>query len=100
MALHFETPQAAAQQWPQVPEIDTSKRYDIFCSDLPGRSVVYRNALFKSVVRLTLGYPRDVLDQYIGIEQSNGQIVFVSKRCILKFCDAGTQLVEEHVPTK
>jgi hypothetical protein len=37
------------------PQVDTSKRYDIYCSE-PGRGiVVYRNALFKGSLNLLPG---------------------------------------------
>jgi hypothetical protein len=89
MEKHFELPKASVAE---LPQLDTAKRYDIYCSEL-GRAVLYRNALFKAVVRLSVGQSTDFHQQFIQIEQENGQMVFLAKDSVFKFCEPGTSLM-------
>lgn len=68
--------------------IDTSKRYDVYCSERNQDVVVYRNVLFKGVKRL-FREDRDRLADFIELEQADGQQVFVAKYSVIKFCEPG-----------
>jgi len=81
------------------PAIDTSRRYDIYCTE-PGQGVVvYRNARFKEAGNL-LPSPgmRGGFSQFVELEQANGQSVFISRGAIFRFCAPGTQLMPEPLP--
>jgi len=81
------------------PQIDTRKRYDIYCMEPRGEMIVYRKALFKGAVTL-LPPPggRMYYPDYIELEQANGQSIFVPRSSIHRFCEPGTTLVGEVVP--
>jgi hypothetical protein len=81
------------------PQIETNRRYDVYCTE-PGHGVVvYRNARFKGVGNL-LPSPgiRGGFSQFVELEQSNGQAVFISRGSIFRFCEPGTQALAEPVP--
>ena len=40
----------------------------------------------------------DLRAEFVEIEQSNGQTIFVRRYSIVKFCDVGTTLVDEPLP--
>lgn len=68
--------------------IDTSKRYDVYCSERNQDLVVYRNVLFKGVRRL-FREDRDRMVYFIELEQADGPPVFVAKYSVVKFCEPG-----------
>jgi ATP-dependent Clp protease ATP-binding subunit ClpA len=72
----------------QGDEVDTSKRYDIYCREID-KIVVYRKALFRSCKDLLSKDRFDISSQFVEIEQSDGQIVFVARSSIFKFCEHG-----------
>jgi hypothetical protein len=83
------------------PQIDVSKRYDIYCFEAAQKMVVYRNALFKSVGSLlTPPGNRPGFPQFVEVEQANGQSVFISRSSVFRFCAPGTELVAEPVAPK
>ena len=41
----------------------------------------------------------DVLSQVIELEQANGQTVFIGRHGILRFCEHGTELLMEIIPS-
>lgn len=84
---------------PPEPQIDTSKRYDIYCTEPSQRVVVYRNARFKGGGNL-LSAPgsRSLVSQFIELEQANGQTVFVARHAVFRFCEPGTLLMGETIP--
>jgi hypothetical protein len=81
------------------PQVDTGKRYDIYCMEPKGEMLVYRNALFKGSATLLpppggrMHYPG-----YIELEQANGQSLFVPRSSVYRFCEPGTKLVGEVIP--
>ncbi len=80
------------------PQIDTSKRYDIYCIEPTRDVVVYRNALFKGASTLLPGPGpggRIVHHDFIELEQANGQALFISRTSIVRFCQPGTAIVGE-----
>jgi hypothetical protein len=81
----------------QVPVIDPTQRFDIYCAERNQQVVVYRNALFKGLRRMV---PDDCdrLAEFLELEQSNGETVFVAKYSVFKFCEAGITPNAEDVP--
>jgi hypothetical protein len=69
--------------------IDTAKRYDIYCSERYQRTVVYRNVLFKAKRGLFKTGDFDVLSEFYEIELPNGQIAFICRSSVFKFCEHG-----------
>jgi hypothetical protein len=78
------------------PQIDTRKRYDVYCIEPNRQSVVYRNALFKGAAAL-LPHPggRMHYPDYVELEQANGQSIFIPRSSILRFCEPGTAVIAE-----
>jgi len=78
------------------PQIDRSKRYDVFCIEPSREIVVYRNALFKGAAAL-LPHPGGLMHypDYVELEQANGQSIFIPRSSICRFCEPGTTLVGE-----
>jgi len=75
--------------------VDTSKRYDVYCSDGSERTIIYRNARFKGSKHLFQRSQHDTLSTFVELEQADGQIVFVARRCIIRFCEPGVSLSSE-----
>jgi hypothetical protein len=70
--------------------VDTSKRYDICCTNGSQEVVVYRNARFKGIKHLFEVYEYDSQSGYVEIEQADGQTVFVARSSIIRFQESGT----------
>ena len=85
MPSRFDMPQDPEQPSPNARVVDTSKRYDVYCSQWQHRIVVLRNVLFKRVARL---YARN-FPEYTELQQTDGQTVFVSSTSIIMFCETG-----------
>ena len=85
MPSRFDLPPGEGQPTPDAKAIDTSKRYDVYCSQWQHRIILFRNVLFKRVTRL---HNRHFPD-YTELEQSDGQTVFVSSTSIIMFCETG-----------
>src|SRR3989454_448900 len=71
-------PQSAESSKAQQDTVDTSKRYDVYCYE-QNQHVVYRSALFKSAKKLFPQRNREVLSEFLEIEQANGQTIFVAR---------------------
>ena len=67
--------------------VDTSRRYDIYCTDWSQAVTVYRNARFKGIKQLLQRTQYDVLSSYIELEQADGRTVFVSRSSIIRFTE-------------
>jgi len=65
------------------------KRYDVYCVEANDRQVVYRNIRFKGVKRILPEQQQSDLEDFYELEQADGQVVFVAKFSISKFCEAG-----------
>jgi len=85
---------------PQRDSVDTSKRYDVYCTERDQEVVVYRNALFKGTKALHPGNRYNTLAQFIEMEQADGQIVFIALYSVIKFCEPGVAPNPEIVPGK
>jgi ATP-dependent Clp protease ATP-binding subunit ClpA len=80
--------------------IDTSKRYDVYCSEPNQQVVVYRKALFMGRSRLLSAREHDLGSEFLELEQSNGQTVYVSLHSVRKFCEHGAEITGEVIPPK
>jgi hypothetical protein len=69
--------------------VDTSKRYDVHCTDWSQGVTIYRNVRFKGVKHLFQRSQYDMLSGYVELEQENGQTVFVSRGSIVRFTNPG-----------
>jgi len=78
-------------------EIDLSKRYDIYVAEMGRRVVVYRGAYFRGMRGLERSGRFDISSEFYEIEQASGEVVFIRRHNVLKFCEPGTRLVEEVV---
>lgn len=65
--------------------VNTSRRYDIYCTDWSQGVTVYRNARFKGINQLLQRTQHDVLSGYVELEQADGRAVFVSRSSIIRF---------------
>jgi ATP-dependent Clp protease ATP-binding subunit ClpA len=80
--------------------IDTSKRYDVYCTERNQQVVVYRNALFKGRSKLLSTRQHDFGTDFLELEQSNGQTVYLSIHSVIKFCAPGAEIAGEIMPPK
>jgi len=94
-----EVPQPAGSPKSQSEVVDTSKRYDIYCKERDQEVVVYRNALFKGCKRLLReqGAIYDIFYEFLELEQSDGQTLFVPRSSVVKFCEHGMKPGAENV---
>jgi hypothetical protein len=81
------------------PEIDPTKRYDVYVSE-PQRQVVYRNVLLMAAMHLLGTDVADRAPRFIQLEQANGQSVYVPRGAIVKVCEHGVVLTHEDVAVK
>ena len=79
------------------PQIDTRKRYDVYCIEPNREIVVYRNALFKGTGTLLPPAGGRMYPDFMELEQANGQSIFISRSSIFRFCEPGTAVVAEMV---
>lgn len=80
------------------PQIDTQKRYDVYCVEPNRQSVVYRNARFKgSAALLPDRSGRRHFADYVELEQANGQSIFIPRSSIFRFCEPGTAVTGEAI---
>jgi hypothetical protein len=86
-----ETPPPVQSPRPESDSVDTSKRYDVYCTERGEEVVVYRNALFKGRRGLFSRSQNDILSlsDFVELEQADGQRLFVARRSIIKFCEHG-----------
>jgi ATP-dependent Clp protease ATP-binding subunit ClpA len=83
---------------PQCDSIDTSKRYDVYCTEQTQEVVVYRNALFKGAKSLFPKHQDDSLSEFVELEQADGQTIFLARYTIIKFCEPGVTPNPEAAP--
>ena len=82
-----QAPQAKAAPSPKPDVVDTSKRYDVYCSGRDQEAVVYRNARWKGGKRLFPADPHHILYEFVELEQEDGQAIFIARCSILKFSE-------------
>jgi len=75
---------------PQPEPLDATRRYDVYCSERNQEVVVYRDALFKGTKKLFQRDEYDYHSDFVELEQADGQMIFVAKSSIIKFCEHGT----------
>jgi len=98
-----ERPEAPRQTNPpklQRDLVDTSKRYDVYCTEQTQELVVYRNALFKGARSLFPRHQNDSLSEFVELEQADGQTLFVARYSVIKFCEPGVTPTLETIPGK
>jgi hypothetical protein len=78
--------------------IDTSARYDVYCSERNLQLAVYRNVLIKSVKTLFQRHDHDYLSDFVELEQPDGQTIFIAKSTIVRLCKPGANLAPENLP--
>src|ERR1035437_628487 len=71
-----QAPRNATSLKPQRDLVDTSKRYDVYCTEQTQEVVVYRNALFKGSKSLFPKHQDDSLSEFVELEQADGQTIF------------------------
>jgi len=82
-------------------QIDISKRYDVYCHEPVRGVVVYRNALFKGTGFLLPSTGGRVVHQdFVELEQANGQTIFITRHSVFRFCASGTEIVSETATPK
>jgi hypothetical protein len=96
----FEMLQNTGLPKPELDSVDTSKRYDVYCSERNQEVVVYRNALFKRRSTLLSTHQLDFGAEFLELEQANGQTVYLSLLSVLRFCEHGAEIVGEIIPPK
>jgi hypothetical protein len=79
--------------------VDTSKRYDVYCRE-GDQEAVYRNTLFKGVKTLFSQTEYDIFSAYMELEQADGQMIFVQRSSVIKFCEHGITPASETVSAK
>jgi|ERR1041384_5166133 hypothetical protein len=80
------------------PGIDSSKRYDVYCTMRTGANVVYRNVLIKRATPLLVsdeGYSR--IGEFFELEGTDGKLVLVSRMSVEAVCEHGTPLPAEPI---
>ena len=83
-----------------LPQVDTSKRYDVYCAEMGQRIVVYRDVRFKSIQRLLSTQKFAAMSDFYELTLASGQSVFVTTHSIIKFCEHGVEPVAEIVASK
>jgi hypothetical protein len=100
MPERSETPSNAISPKPQRELVDTSKRYDVYCTEQTQEVVIYRNALFKGAKSLFPKHQDDSLSEFVELEQADGQTIFIARYSVIKFCEPGVMPSPETVPDK
>src|SRR5437867_1688922 len=67
-----EKPQTSKSPKPECDEVDTSKRYDVYCAEGNRELVVYRNALFKERKSLLPRHEYETFSEFLELEQADG----------------------------
>ena len=95
-----ETPPSTEPLRPQRDLVDTSKRYDVYCTEQTQEVVVYRNARFKGAKSLLPKHQDDSLSEFVELEQADGQTIFIARYSVIKFCAPGVTPNPEPAPGK
>jgi hypothetical protein len=75
--------------------LDTTLRYDVYCSERNFKLVAYRNVLIKSVKTVFPRNDHDQFSDFVELEHADGQTVFAAKSTIVRFCQHGVKLEPE-----
>jgi hypothetical protein len=100
MPPRFDMPQNPKPDNTKQDSIDTSKRYDVYCTERNQEIVLYRKALFKGIKRLYQNRQYDFMSEFIELEQADGQTIFLARSSVIKFCEHGVTLNTETTSTK
>jgi hypothetical protein len=80
--------------------IDTTKRYDVYCSHLGLEIVIYRNVRFRGRRPLISKEKFDIASHFLELEDPNGQSVYVGLFSVQKFCLHGVEFPAERIPAQ
>jgi ATP-dependent Clp protease ATP-binding subunit ClpA len=100
MSSRFEMPQNPEPNKSKQDSIDTSKRYDVYCTERNQEIMVYRNALFKGIKKLYQARQYDFMSEFMELEQADGQTIFLSRSSVIKFCEHGVTPNAETISNK
>jgi ATP-dependent Clp protease ATP-binding subunit ClpA len=100
MSPRFEMPKNAESNDMKQDSIDTTKRYDVYCTERNQEVVVYRNALFKGIKRLYQVRQYDFQSDFLEMEQADGKTIFLSRNSVIKFCEHGVTPGAETISIK
>jgi hypothetical protein len=95
-----ESPGSVKPPKPQRDLVDTSKRYDVYCTEQTQEVVIYRNALFKGAKSLFPKHQDDSLSEFVELEQADGQTIFIARYSVIRFCEPGVPSNSETIPSK
>lgn len=79
----------AASAQPSGEPVDINRRYDVYCTEGKQGVMIYRNARFRGSKHLLPKSQHDTISTFVELEQSDGQIVYVARTSIIKFCEPG-----------
>lgn len=96
----LDQPRQPESPTPVRDQIDTTKRYDVYCVERNQELVVYRNVLFKSTKYLFPRPQQGILAEFVELEHADSRLVFVARTSIIKFCEPGATPGPEPVPGK
>lgn len=65
------------------------RRYDVYGVETGAGQVIYRNVRFKGIKRIFPLHQQSDLEEFHELEKADGQVIYVAKFSILKFCAAG-----------
>lgn len=85
---------------PAAEAITAAKRYDVYCVEANDRQVVYRNIRFTGIKRISPEQQQSDWEDFYELEQTDGQVVYVAKYFIIKFCEAGATPSPENPPVR
>ena len=105
MPSRFDPPTGPEPEPEFVPRhkpIDGSKRYDVYCAHHGSPSVVYRNMRIKGATPLLEKEDRifSRIGDFIELESSTGQSVYVTRFSVLALCEHGTPFPGEFFSPK
>ena len=87
--LSEETPQSAAHTAAAGDAMACASRYDVYCVETGADQVIYRNVRFKGIKRILPEHQQSDLEDFYELEKADGQVIYVAKFSIIKFCAAG-----------
>jgi len=100
VSSRFEMHQNTNPFDPKPASVDISMRYDVYCTERTQEIVIYRNAMFKGIKKLYESRKFDFMSEFIELEQSDGQTIFLARSSLIKFCQHGATPNAETISTQ
>ena len=98
--LSEDSPASISSPAPATEAVAPEKRYDVYCMEANDRQAVYRNIRFKGIKRISPDQQQSDLEDFYELEQADGQVVYVAKFSIIKFCEASAAPSPEKPPAQ